>query len=254
MEDYISKLKPGTAEASAAQTELNAVENKIESVTRPDDEAKQRRAIADEFSAFWRTHKELDPGVPFSKVQDTYIDMCEKVQQVFGVSDAEANIRLSNLFNKSTEKKTRELFEKNGITIPEGFDKIYESARVYDYMNGKVLNTTTGEYRDVMNRMGKVQTLSDMGTAYRLMNDKKLTLQKEREIYQKTQEFYNKVNKSGAREIPKEALSNIRNEDVRDISYLRSIISDSIKNPLKYKADAKLSEELSKAYKTISSM
>jgi hypothetical protein len=105
-----------------------------------------------------------------------------------------------------------------------------------------------------MNRLGKVQTLSDMGTAYRLMNDKKLTLQKEREIYQKTQEFYNKVNKSGAREIPKEALSNIRNEDVRDISYLRSIISDSIKNPLKYKADAKLSEELSKAYKTISSM
>jgi hypothetical protein len=254
MKDYISKLTPGTDEASRARVELQSVEQKIDSVTKTEDETKHRRAIADEFSAFWRSHKELDPGMPFHTVQDTYATVCENVQQVFGVSEAEANIRLANLFDKRSEKKTRELFEKNGVSIPENFDKIYESARVYDYMNGKALNTSTGQYRDVMNRMGKVQTLADMETAYRLMNDKKLTLKKEREIFQKAQEFYNRANKNGAREIPREALSNIREEDTKNVSYLRSIISDALRNPLKYKTDKNLERELKLAQQTIANM
>lgn len=254
MREYINTLPKGTEEESIAQKELQSVEQKLDSVTKLDDDAKQRRAISDEFSAFWRQHKELDPGVPFKDVQDTYINVCEKVQEVFGVSEAEANIRLAKLFDKREDKRMRELFEKNGIDIPDDFDKIYESARVYDYMNGKILNTTNGTYRDVLNRFGKQQTFADMDTAYKIMNEKRLSLKKEREAFQKAQEFYNRINKMGAREIPKESLANIRKEDTRDVEHLRNIITDSLNNPLKYKTDPSLASELRKAQETIMSM
>jgi len=241
MKYKIEQLSEIIATQSVRDPRLDAVLNELEEFKEvkkreleEQERIRQEKLFRDEIENFWKNVDEMRPGVSFDEAERLFADLKSKTAETFG-SD-EVDKLFARLLDPAMSEKTKAMFEEKGIEIPKDFYPIYNTLKVYDYMNGYKIDPVTGERKKVKTVNGNIQTLENIETAYYVMDRKNYLVKARRDIAKQTQQQIEKVT-GGATVIPSERLDRISTDDTMSQERMANILADIRRDPLSYNRD-----------------
>jgi hypothetical protein len=232
--------------------EREGEKHRLEEERKRLDDLRTKELIQRNIEDFWKSMPDVAPGCSVNEFETQVSSFKGQLINKLG-SEKEADKTMALLANPATEKSTINKLAVYGIQPPENFHRLYETVRVFDYMNGYVTNEQTGERVDVIGKNGNVQILGSLDDAYFLMNKNKLTINARRTAMKELAEFMAKKN-SGATTIPNHQYATVPSIGGMSPERAQVIFAEAQRNPAMFQRDPNRAKELAEARAFVSTL